>query len=52
MRLLFKLSNDGLLKVIKVTLQGGGKEKILNFACEPSVTIGEMFVNINFCCEN
>ncbi|XP_046989076.1 general transcription factor 3C polypeptide 1 [Schistocerca americana] len=39
MRLLSKLSNDGFLKVIKVVLKGGDKEKVLHFVCEPSVTV-------------
>jgi hypothetical protein len=40
-RLLVKLSKDGHVKVIKIVLKGGTKEKILSFVCEPDITTGK-----------
>jgi hypothetical protein len=40
-RLLMKLSKDGHVKVIKIVLKGGTKEKILSFVCEPDITTGQ-----------
>ncbi|GFG28372.1 hypothetical protein Cfor_01748 [Coptotermes formosanus] len=37
-RLLVKLSRDGHVKVIKIVLKGGTKEKVLSFVCEPDIT--------------
>ncbi|XP_069672695.1 general transcription factor 3C polypeptide 1 [Periplaneta americana] len=38
LRLLAKLSKDGHIKVIKIVLKGGNKEKMLSFVCEPDIT--------------
>ncbi|PSN39178.1 hypothetical protein C0J52_14051 [Blattella germanica] len=38
LRLLVKLSKDGHIKVIKIVLKGGEKEKMLSFVCEPYIT--------------
>ncbi|KAJ9600248.1 hypothetical protein L9F63_009473, partial [Diploptera punctata] len=38
LRLLVKLSKDGHIKVIKIVLKGGTKEKMLSFVCEPEIT--------------
>ncbi|PNF33520.1 hypothetical protein B7P43_G17638, partial [Cryptotermes secundus] len=37
-RLLVKLSKDGHVKVIKIVLKGGTKEKVLSFICDPDIT--------------
>jgi DNA-binding PadR family transcriptional regulator len=39
-RLLMKLSKDGYVKVMKIVLKGGTKEKVLSFICEPDITTG------------
>jgi len=39
-RLLVKLSRDGHVKVIKIVLKGGTKEKVLSFVCETDITTG------------
>jgi hypothetical protein len=41
-RLLVKLSKDGHIKVIKIVLKGGTKEKVLSFVCEPDITTGQL----------
>jgi hypothetical protein len=41
-RLLVKLSKDGHVKVIKIVLKGGAKEKVLSFICEPDITTGQL----------
>ncbi|KAJ4449055.1 hypothetical protein ANN_00450, partial [Periplaneta americana] len=43
LRLLAKLSKDGHIKVIKIVLKGGNKEKMLSFVCEPDITTGDSF---------
>jgi len=40
-RLLMKLTKDGHVKIIKIVLKGGTKEKILSFVCEPDITTGQ-----------
>ena len=45
LRLLMKLSKDGHIKVIKITLKGGSKEKVLSFVCEPDITTGAVYLN-------
>jgi hypothetical protein len=42
-RLLVKLSKDGHVKVIKIVLKGGTKEKMLSFVCEPDITTGQFW---------
>jgi hypothetical protein len=41
-RILVKLSKDGHVKVIKIVLKGGTKEKVLSFICEPDITTGQL----------
>ena len=40
-RLVAKLSKDGHIKIIKITIKAQGKEKTLNFVCEPHITTGK-----------
>ena len=43
-RLLQKLAKDNLVKHIKITLNGNGKEKHLKFICDPNIDVNSAVI--------
>lgn len=44
LRLLQKLANDNLIKNIKISLRGNGREKHLTFICDPNIDINSAVI--------